>query len=174
MTRIVIYALAALTLSLSLGGCTRAAFVKPPADANLTSDITIVVPKSEPWIEIRNGTYIGGKGIMTRLPLHLAETYYAAADYGKRHGHRYFAVRNATTDNLAGFPINTFEGMLFYCGLAGRGHFRSTCWHYDRKESIMRAGHATLKVLYFDDPLPGYFLYDIDRTLAETRARMGR
>jgi hypothetical protein len=160
--------LASISIAI-LSGCTPANFYTIKTPQKLKSKIKVVVPKNKDtkWVYIDNlDNFIGDKTgkEMTRQ---LAETFYTTAIYGKQHGYKYFAIIKEHTNNLDGFPINDFEQMLRYCNL--KGHYRSRCFAYEHKESIITNHAVSLKVQYFKEPIPGIFMYDIEQTIQESK-----
>jgi len=168
VTNIIKIALVSIVL-MFMNGCTPATFLQVKTPIPLKSKIQVVVPKDKKNknIKVQNlEDFIWDK---SKMPKQLAETFYTAAIYGKQHGYSYFAITKKNTDNLSGFPINSFDEMLKYCQLKGKGHFRSMCWNYNRNgESIIIGDSVSLKVRYFKKPIPGLFLYNIDETIKQT------
>lgn len=106
----------------------------------------------------------------SKMKAQLAETLYTAATYGKQQGFKYFAITKKNISNLNGFPINSFENLVRYCNLKGRGHFRSMCWNYNNNsEGIFTLGSVDLRIRYFKKAVPGLFLYNIDDTIEKTQ-----
>jgi len=164
-----------LFLAFLVAGCTPANFQEFNSPSALSGKIRIITPKDKKdkrvWFE--NSNRIDGEEATVRQ---IAETFYAAAVYGKRHGYRYFALTNDNVNNLGGFPLNTLNniiGMLrFEMADAKRYYKPRQLLNQHHNRSIFSGRHVYLQVRYFKRPIPGSFLFDIDETIRQAKRYM--
>jgi len=148
-------------------GCTPATFHQIQTPKPLKSEITLVLPKDpeDKRVWIKNNTSLRGVSL-EEVDRQMAETFYAAAIYGKRQGYRYFAVTAKSMNNLQGFPINSFDNVVAFCNWEKTNEAyrpRPLC----RRHGIL-SGNVRLEVIYFKKPLPGLFLYNVDEVIRQT------
>lgn len=165
-----------LFLAFLVNGCTPANFQEFSSPAALSGKIRIITPKDKSdkrvWFENQNRIE-GEKDTIRKV----AETFYAAALYGKRRGYRYFALTNDNINNLGGFPVNSLNniiGMLrFELADAKRYYKPRQLLNQHHKRRGIFAGHRVyLQVRYFKRPIPGTFLFHIDETIRQAKRYM--
>lgn len=104
---------------------------------------------------------------------YIAETLYTVSTYGKQNGYSHFAIVNEKMNNLVGYPINSYQGLVQYGRLVpimkNREDFNPDIFGGNGEETIIVNGRIEMKVIYLKEPIEGLFLYNIDETVTDTK-----
>lgn len=161
------------TLVFILSACTPATFQKLKTPKPIKSEITVVIPKDKEnkTIWIRNDNSDRSNKNIQVVNQEIAETFYAAAIYGKRNGYKYFALTNGNVNNLNGFPINTLDNLI------GLYQFEEEdAKKYYKPRQLVSQGHGKsifdvntirLQLQYFKKPIPGLFFFNINKVIQQ-------
>jgi hypothetical protein len=125
-------------------------------------------------IYFENKTKVSRKDLK-QMNKQLAETFYAAAIYGKEKGYKYFAIVEEKTNNLEGFPVNDFLNMKKICNWEvanAKKHYKPELLCWDKHSKSLIGSYIGFEVRFFKEPIPGVFLYNIDETIAQTKTML--
>jgi type II secretory pathway pseudopilin PulG len=155
----------------------RATFHNIKTPKILKSKITVVIPKDKDNKNIffdNDDNYL--KKSDNDIKRQLAETFYAAAIYGKQRGYSYFAITAKNMNNLNGYPINSFDNIISFCDWEKENSKknykpRPICWAKNGS-GLFDLYSVKLKVRYFKDTVPGLFFYDINEVIKQTEKYM--
>lgn len=160
-------------LAFMLSACTPATFQKLKTPKPIKSEITVIIPKDKKnktvWIQNDNSNRKNKNAQIVYQEI--AETFYAAAIYGKNKGYSYFALTSANINNLKGFPINTIDnliGLYKFEKKDAKKYYKPEQLVSQDSDSIFDANTIELQLQYFKKPIPGLFFYNIDEVIQQT------
>lgn len=148
-------------------------FVKEIENPKEITVSNVSIEKDEGITIFKNPTYMQGSEFEATFKKSLAETLFVASEYGQKEGYKYFAIVNDKANNLSGYPINSYKGLVQYGKLyrlmKNREDFKVEFFN-DKGKPLVYNKKVNMRVVFFKENVPGVFLFNIEDTLKETAA----